>query len=198
VIRLPLPSIYAYQREFQVSPTVELDDEVYGFLKCEAEPFVDTPNSVLRRLLGIDSTASRPPAASAPEPAASTTHAGMRVARRSSRPKSTKAGAKRTRAASGTLLPEERYERPLLEALADAGGRAPYRDVVDAVGRELKDQLMPADFEKLSSGTIRWQSRLQFVRLRLIQRGHLDKNAPRGVWTITDQGREALREGEGS
>lgn len=30
---------------------IEIDEEVFDFLKRKAEPFVDTPNSVLRRLL---------------------------------------------------------------------------------------------------------------------------------------------------
>ena len=34
-----------------VSHQIEIDDEVLSFLKAQAEPFVDTPNSVLRRLL---------------------------------------------------------------------------------------------------------------------------------------------------
>lgn len=38
---------------------IEVDEEVYMALQREAEPFVDTPNSVLRRLLGI--TADIPP-----------------------------------------------------------------------------------------------------------------------------------------
>jgi hypothetical protein len=92
------------------------------------------------------------------------------------------------------LLPENRYEVPLLRALVNAGGRAPYRELVDAVGEELKDELMPADREKLNSGSIRWQSRLQFVRLRLIERGLLARDTPRGVWGITDTGRQALEE----
>ena len=35
---------------------IEVDDEVFEYLKAEAEPFVDTPNSVLRRKLKIPST----------------------------------------------------------------------------------------------------------------------------------------------
>ena len=174
-----------------MSPSIDLDDEVFEYLKSKAEPFVDTPNTVLRRLLGIDSSGkpTRNVKSATPKPVSTrTTKAGKRTA---------KADApKRTRAASGTLLPEERYERPLLKALADAGGQAPYRDVVEAVGRELKDDLMPADFENLRSGSVRWQSRLQFVRLRLIERGCLDKNAPRGVWGITDAGRRGTRGGK--
>lgn len=176
-----------------MSPHIELDQEIFEFLQTKAEPFVDTPNTVLRRLLGLDSATNAntglvvpaKPSIDVPKPR------GTKATKKGMKPK-------RTRAAAGTLLPEERYERPLLKALADAGGQAPYRDVVDAVGRELKDDLLPADFEHLNSGGIRWQSRLQFVRLRLIERGYLDRNAPRGVWAITDAGRDALAEGERS
>ena len=37
-----------------MSPTIRVDDEVYEELKTNAEPFVDTPNTVLRRLLSLD------------------------------------------------------------------------------------------------------------------------------------------------
>jgi Restriction Enzyme Adenine Methylase Associated len=36
-----------------VSRTIRIDDEVYAKLQSLAEPFVDTPNSALRRLLGL-------------------------------------------------------------------------------------------------------------------------------------------------
>jgi hypothetical protein len=179
-----------------MSPHVELDQEIFEFLQTNAVPLVDTPNTVLRRLLGLGAAdgSLTPPivAADAPVPAAKPL--GTKTTRKTAKLTKTK----RTRAAAGTLLPEERYELPLLKALADAGGQAPYRDVVDAVGRELKEELLPADFEHLNSGGIRWQSRLQFVRLRLIERGYLDKNAPRGVWAITEAGRATLAAGEHS
>ncbi|MFI7491510.1 hypothetical protein ACIBXA_24335 [Micromonospora echinaurantiaca] len=34
-------------------PTIRIDDEVYELLQRKAKPFVDTPNSVLRRELGL-------------------------------------------------------------------------------------------------------------------------------------------------
>lgn len=186
-----------------MSPNIELDQEIFDLLKSKAEPFVDTPNSVLRRLLGL-----RPSNASANHlspsqpgsvsgnhvsPSQRATGIANPRARKSTKKRNAKpATPQRTRAASGTLLPEEKYELPLLKALVDAGGQAPYRDIVEAVGRELKDDLLPADFENLNSGAVRWQSRLQFVRIRLIERGYLEKDAPRGVWGITDAGRIAL------
>lgn len=35
-------------------PTIRIDDEVYAWLKDHAQPFEDTPNSVLRRLFRMD------------------------------------------------------------------------------------------------------------------------------------------------
>ena len=36
-----------------MSPTIRIDDDVFDALKKHAEPFVDTPNTVLRRILGL-------------------------------------------------------------------------------------------------------------------------------------------------
>lgn len=38
--------------------TIRVDDEVFARLQSLAEPFVDTPNGTLRRLLGLDRPAS--------------------------------------------------------------------------------------------------------------------------------------------
>jgi hypothetical protein len=177
-----------------MSISIEVDAEVFDLLREKAEPFVDTsPNLVLRRLLGLDATSTRrgPETPMTPQPVC---RSDASAKDKKSKPRKS-APAKRTRAATGTLLPEDRYERPLLKALVEAGGQAPYRDLVEAVGRDLNDVLMPADFERLNSGSVRWQSRLQFVRLRLIERGYLDKNSPRGVWGVTEAGQQALAEG---
>lgn len=50
-----------------MAPTIRVDDEVYAALQAEAKPFIDTPNSVLRRKFGLapegSSTAAPAPAA---------------------------------------------------------------------------------------------------------------------------------------
>jgi hypothetical protein len=42
-----------------MAPTIRIDDQVWGVLKGHAEPLEDTPNDVLRRLLGLDSARPR-------------------------------------------------------------------------------------------------------------------------------------------
>lgn len=40
-----------------MSPTIRVDEEVWAWLKGLAQPFVDTPNTVLRRVAGLDDPA---------------------------------------------------------------------------------------------------------------------------------------------
>ncbi len=149
-------------------PSIDTDDDVFEVIKRNAEPFVDTPNTVLRRLLGIDDVKGQPA------------------------PATGKAG-KTGRAAPGTLLPESEYEIPILRCLEERGGRAPSREVVEAVGEALGSKLTALDKQPLKSGDIRWENRAAFVRLRLVERGDLVKQSPRGTWEISDKGRERLR-----
>jgi hypothetical protein len=182
-------------------PSIDVDNEVYKELQVQAEPFVDTPNTVLRRLLDLDvieaSALDEGGGAGAKAPSPADVAARRASASRAPRARARKAKAKestRTRAPSGALLPEDRYELPLLVALAERGGKGSSRDVIASVGEQLKEDLMPMDKEALKSGGIRWQSRVQFVRLRLIERGLVAKDTPRGTWGLTDAGMDAAKE----
>src|ERR1700722_20631699 len=43
-----------------MAPTIRIDDDVYAWLQKNARPFEDTPNSVLRRVAGLDSASDKP------------------------------------------------------------------------------------------------------------------------------------------
>lgn len=149
--------------------SIEIDNDVLSVIKAGAEPFVDTPNSVLRRLLGIE--------AGAP-------------------PKTGGTVGKADRAPLGSLLPESEYEIPILEELAKRGGSVPAREITKAVGDRLSDRLTDLDREHLNSGDVRWENRVHFTRMTLKNRGLLKADSPRGVWEISDAGRDYV-EGQG-
>lgn len=186
-----------------------VDDDVFAALQEQAEPLVDDINSVLRRVLGLDAAGASPapshqPIQTAPpaEAAASKrvdqpTTAAVRWStstrgRASKSKKAAKSNSKQPRAPRGSLLPEGEYELPMLRYLAKVGGRAPAIEVVEAVGTDLAQRLTPTDRGTLGSGDVRWKSRTQFVRLKLIREGAMVKESPRGVWEITDVGRERV------
>jgi len=168
-------------------PTIRIDAEVYRNLQEQAVAFVDTPNSVIRRLLGLPSADGGGVPTDGKKKSASRTKGGAPAASRSRKK------AKSSRAPRGSRLPDTEYELPLLAALVSLGGSAPTREVLNALEPEIDGSLTDVDRQPLSSGDVRWRNRAQFVRLKLVQRGDMDSHSPRGIWSITDQGRERLR-----
>jgi hypothetical protein len=184
-----------------MSPSIEIDDDVFDVLKRHAEPFVDTPNDVLRRLL-LDA-----PSARLANTAVLSEEIGVASRRREASPNRNARGShlaaeshgarkratKRKRARSSDLLSEDAYEVPILRVLDEASGRLPTSEAVAAVGEMIADQLKPMDHEVQENGRERWQMRVQFTRLRLVERELLKGDSPRGIWEISDAGRELLR-----
>ncbi|MCY4114089.1 MAG: hypothetical protein OXG33_09150 [Chloroflexi bacterium] len=176
-----------------MAPEITVDDEVYEHLKARAEPFVDTPNTVLRRILAIDAPdAIDGDAAQVEASANGRDHSGKQA--KSPRPvrKDARQKTKPARAPKGSLLPESEYMLPILRTLVEAGGSAPAVEAVEAVGRQLRNRLTELDRQPLKSGGMRWRARTQFARLRLADRGLIAKNTPRGIWAITEDGRRFL------
>lgn len=178
-------TVLKQEEAIAVSRAVEIDDEVWEELKAHAEPLVDTPNTVLRRVLGLSATEDARTASEAVWPqGARRVDRGDENGRR--RPPT-------RRAPMGSLLPESAYESPILRALAARGGSAPARDVVNAVGEMVADRFTELDREKLANGGQRWQSRVQFTRLRLKERGLIKSGSPRGLWELAEAGEELVK-----
>ncbi len=174
-----------------MSPSIRIDEEVFQVLQRHAQPLVDSPNSVLRRLLGLEGKAK--PSLSVGADSSAPVESGKRRPKRGKHqgtPDRAKGPAgEGSRAKPGALLRLEEYMEPLLSVLAERGGTAPAREVIDAVGDRLEGRLQATDMEKLSSGAVRWENRTQFARLRLVEQGLLAKDSPRGVWSLTEFGR---------
>lgn len=181
-------------------PTIRVDGAVYKALQERAEAFVDTPNSVIRRILGLQPgrDETEEVEVGTPEPQGRAVPVAKQGGRRgtgktaAATPRRRHGPARRERAPSGSLLPSERYREPILRALAQRGGSAPARDVIEAVGQALTADFTPIDKDKLGSGGVRWENRVQFVRLRMVEEGLMVKGWTKGVWAITDQGRASL------
>jgi predicted CopG family antitoxin len=146
-------------------PTIRVDEDVFEWLKSQAEPFVDTPNSVIRRVAGLD---------------------GVMTQRR---------GQTAERAKPGELLDRHEYDQPILEVLARMGGSANGSDVIDAVGEIVADRLTPRDRDRIESGVVRWRNRAAWRRFNLVKQGLLKDESPRGVWELTDEGWKAAKSG---
>ena len=156
-------------------PTVRLDADVYDALKKLAEPFTDTPSSVLRRLLEehghLERKAAKPTAAPRPAPTANP---------------------------DLEPTPQAAYEDFLLKVLAEQfNGRGDKRSVTLAIIEKMQKQklLRPADLELVATGEMRAENMIAWGRNALKDRGLLNRNSPRGMWELTTEGRAATGNG---
>jgi predicted transcriptional regulator len=154
-------------------PTVRLDTDVYDALKKLAEPFTDTPSSVIRRLLEEHGHLARQPAkpAAAPRPAI---------------------------AANPDLepTPQAVYEEFLLKVLAEQfNGRGDKRSVTLAIIEKMQKQklLRPADLELVATGEMRAENMIAWGRNALKDRGLLNRNSQRGIWELTSEGKATAK-----
>ena len=82
------------------------------------------------------------------------------------------------------------FIKAAMEALNEAGGSLPLRDVKKAVAQKVTlDEHDLARYEK--TGYIRWESVLHFYSIDAVKAGFIRKSG--GKWHLTDEGREALR-----
>jgi hypothetical protein len=160
---------------------IRVDEDVYRELESRVQNFRDTPNLVLRRLLGLE----RPGDLRAADARVMYAPAPWRLGGfRRGRPRSQE--RRQTR--------QEEFRRPILETLAEMGGEGRAQDVLDEVGRRVQQTFTPLDREPMSNGEPRWRVSAAFERKNLVDGGMLDPRSPRGVWRITEAGRRWLEE----
>jgi len=102
----------------------------------------------------------------------------------------------RSRLRRGARTPEDAFRRPILETLVELGGSAPADHVLDRVGQKLRHVLNDYDRQRLVSHPHepRWRNTARLCRQRLVLEGLMSDDSPRGVWEISERGREWLRE----
>ena len=148
-------------------PTIRISDESMQRLKAWAEPLVDTADSALAKALDA-AECKRDQASSSQKPAiVITRHSGGRPGRR---------------------LPWQEFEEPILLALFELDGSALREDVFAALRPHIKERLLPGDLERSEGGKERWRLTARDTRPRLIQKGYLRDDSPRGVWALSEKG----------
>jgi len=159
-----------------------VDEEVWDALQSKAEPFVDTPNDVLRRILGLEQSS-----------------AGTRNLRQVGPVSGDVSSGTRQRIAPGVRTAQSEFRLPILTVLAKTkDGRALCRDVIREGGKMMKGTLKPVDYGLYRSGAIRWENNAHFERLQMVKERLLRRDSARGIWEITQEGRAYLAKHETS
>jgi hypothetical protein len=153
-------------------PTIDLSQQSFDKLKELAEPLVDTPETVIQRLLDAYH-ANGAGTAARQKTTKSSSVAPLRIVTRD-----------RKRARKGEKTPIEEFYTPLLRALRDAGGKLPANEAIDRVGQLMEDHLNEVDRSRLPSGEVRWRNTVRWASQQLQQEGKLDKKSTWGVWKV--------------
>ncbi|OFZ99120.1 MAG: hypothetical protein A2Z64_10260 [Betaproteobacteria bacterium RIFCSPLOWO2_02_67_12] len=152
-----------------MAPTVRIDDQVYAWLQEQAKPFEDTPNSVLRRIAGLDATDG------------------------SSGPGKKRTFSRDDEGAGAQKTPQHAYRAPLLKILKKHGGQASRAQVLRELESMLGKSLTAHDRKKIKTGAVRWERTAEW-EARLMREDQLIQpveNTARGVWALTPKGMEA-------
>ena len=94
----------------------------------------------------------------------------------------------------GLKTPESDYCIPILSCLTDLGGEAEVNIVLEKLFGKMKDRLNDYDLKGLPTNPNikRWNNTARWCRGAMVRDGLLSTDSPRGVWKITDKGREYL------
>jgi len=101
----------------------------------------------------------------------------------------------------GVRTREEAYNEPILQVLTAMDGSGKVADVLDRVGKLMKPVLKDVDYEPLASdpNIPRWRNAAQWARNSMVKEGLLKNNSPRGIWEISEQGKDWLaKQGSGA
>ena len=150
-------------------PTMRISDTNWTRLQAWAVPLVDSPDDAFGKVLDEAET--------------SKSRAGQN--------RTTTTATAQIQTVTGTKhskkLPESAYETPIVEALVSLGGKGRVADVLEIVYGKIKHLLTDYDYAKLKGGEIRWRNTAMWERKKLISRGVLRNDSPRGYWELSGQ-----------
>jgi len=160
-------------------PTIRVEDDIFAGLKTLAEPFTDTPNSVIRRLLEEKGVLTK---------LQSTVEA---------HPNQSKSDTKKpTATKNNSLTPQPIYEKFLHYVLATQfHGSGEKKEVTSAVINLMKSKgfISSEDLKEVSTGETKAENTIAWGRNALKDNLIISKDFKRGIWELTREGMQKAK-----
>jgi hypothetical protein len=93
----------------------------------------------------------------------------------------------------GERTPQREYRMSILKVIIDLGGSGKVQDILNNLEITMHNILKPIDYDKLSSGEIRYRNTAMFERNAMVKEGLLSADSRHGYWEITDKGRKYVK-----
>lgn len=159
-----------------MSHQIEVDDEVFAYLQGLARPFVDTPNSILRRSLGLDRISNGVPEGLGDRPSGTEgAEEPVRMGRQAALP----------------MTPQKDFRPVIRDVLLEAGGGQAMNEVLSQVEARMGPRFLPGDRAAVSTGEVRWRNAARWERMQMAKEGLIKRGTRSGWWELTDDGRSA-------
>ncbi|MGD0024025.1 MAG: winged helix-turn-helix domain-containing protein [Xanthobacteraceae bacterium] len=150
-------------------PVIRISDATWERLKAHARPFEDKPEDIVN--LALDALDEK-------------------VGRKQPQPEK-EAIIKKTE--KRNMLPQKEFRMPLLKTLAELGGSARVSEIRQALEKKIAPLLNEADYEKVSTGEVRWWNAACWERANLVREGLFADDKERGVWKLSIKGKLLAR-----
>ena len=148
-------------------PVIRISDNTMEKLQKFAVPLVDTPDSVIQRLIEmVEGNSSN-----------------------EVNPKRSEPAPKRKSKDEGPKTPQKVFKDYVLKAVFELGGVDRVENIRSRLFETMKSQLLEGDFTIVSSGDPRWWNAACWARNELREDGLISADSPRGVWELTEAGR---------
>lgn len=94
----------------------------------------------------------------------------------------------------GLRTREDAFYIPILRVLMTMAGKGQVADVLSQVGEQMKSALNEHDFAALLAPPHmpRWQKTASWARSLMVKKGYLSSESPRGIWEVTEAGKQYL------
>lgn len=150
-------------------PVIRISDSTWERLKVYARPLEDTPEDVVRLALdALDEARGKKPAAVKTE--------------------------QRPAPSKGKKMPQRDFRSHLLKVMIELGGSAYAKDIREMLEPQVRPLLGPADLAPVSTGDPRWWNAVCWERNDLVKEGLFRKDSDRGIWELSDRGRQAAKQ----
>jgi chemotaxis response regulator CheB len=150
-------------------PIMRVSDATWSRLQTHARPFVDKPEDIVNLALdALDEKLGQKPK---PELKSIAELLGQKKPR------------------SAKKLPQKEFRQPLLDTLIELGGTAHVSEIKSAMEKKIAALLSAADYEKVSTGEVRWWNAACWERSNMVRDGLIAESSERGVWELTKKGK---------
>lgn len=147
--------------------TIRIDDDVYEGLKKIADPFEDTPNTVIRKLLMRQGLIDKKPKVTLP-----------------------------SKSERKNITPQAVYEEWLVHILwKEFDGKTTKKEATKATIKAMQEMniLKDVDFKPVSTGDPRAENLIAWGMSNQKKQGFIKSNSPIGIWELTEKGIEKAK-----